>query len=691
MKQFYTFLCFFAFTGVLRAETYDVVIYGGSSAAVVAAVQVKKMGKSVVIVSPDKHLGGLTSGGLGYTDSGNTGAIGGLSREFYHRVYKKYQNDDAWRWEKKDEYANQGQGTRAMVHDDQTMWIFEPHIAEEVFDEWVAEMEIPVVREALLDREKGVKKEGTRIVSITTLCGKTFTGKQFHDATYEGDLLAAAGVSYHVGREDNSVYGETWNGNQVGILHHRHWFRPGAVSPYKVPGDPSSGLLRYISPDPPGVRGTGDHRVQAYNFRVCMTRHPENRVPFPKPEGYDPEDYELLVRIYDYGWRETFDKFDMIPNLKTDTNNHGPFSSDFIGENYDYPEASYERRKEIIAAHIRYQQGLYYFTANDPRVPEDVRRAMSQWGLAKDEFSDTGHWPHQMYVREARRLVGEYVLTEHDCLGSRTPPRPVGMGSYTLDSHNVRRYITPQGYVQNEGDIGVSPRQPYSIDFGCLVPKKAECTNLTVSVCVSTSHIAFGSLRMEPVFMILGQSAATTAVFAIEGNIAVQDVNYDTLKERLLADKQRLVYDRRNAPVRGIAVGTLQGVVQDDVDEKVKIAGNWEPSTARQPFVGQHYLHDGNEDKGEKSITFSLPVEPGTYEVRLGYVADSNRAKNVPVGIVHRGGTAEVKVDQTQVPPIDRLFLPLGEFTFGNTAIITISNKDTSGHVIVDAVQLIKK
>ena len=540
MKHFAFFL-FLAFaSSTLGAQTYDVVIYGGTSSAITAAVQVKKMGKSVVIVSPDKHLGGLTSGGLGYTDSGNTGAVGGLSREFYRRVYKKYQTPDAWRWEKKDEYANQGQGTRAMVHDDQTMWIFEPRIAEAVYDEWVAEMNIPVVRGVWLNRTKGVRKEGTKIVSITTLCGKTFVGKQFIDTTYEGDLMAAAGVSYHVGREANSQYDETWNGNQVGILHHRHWFKPGSVDPYKKPGDPSSGLVRYISPDPPGERGEADKRVQAYCFRTCLTKNPENRVPFPKPTGYDPEDYELILRVFAYGWRETFDKFDMIPNLKTDTNNHGPFSFDFIGENYDYPEASYERRKEIIAEHVRYQQGLLYFIANDPRVPEDVRSKMDQWGLAKDEFLYNGHWPHQLYVREARRLVGEYITTENDCLGKRTPPHPVGMGSYALDSHNVRRYVTPEGYVQNEGDIGVSPKRPYSIDFGSLLPRKAECTNLTVSVCVGTSHIAFGSVRMEPVFMILGQSAATAAVFAIDENIAVQDVDYAKLKERLLADGQRL-------------------------------------------------------------------------------------------------------------------------------------------------------
>jgi flavin-dependent dehydrogenase len=284
MKHFLHSILSFAFLAVfadtLRADEYDVVIYGGTASAVTAAVQVKTMGKSVILVSPDKHLGGLSSGGLGMTDSGNMSSIGGLSREFYHRIYTKYQSDDAWRWEKKEQFSNQGQGTKAMLHNEQTMWTFEPHIAEAIFDEWITELKIPVVREALLDRVKGVKKEGTKIVSITTLDGKTYIGKQFIDATYEGDLMAAAGVSYHVGREANAQYNETWNGNHVGILHHGHWFK-GKVDPYKVPGDPKSGLLKYISSDPPGVRGEADKRVQAYCFRTCLTKNPANRVPFP--------------------------------------------------------------------------------------------------------------------------------------------------------------------------------------------------------------------------------------------------------------------------------------------------------------------------------------------------------------------------------------------------------------------------
>lgn len=526
-----------------NAQEADMIIYGGTSAAVIAAVQATKMGKSVIVVSPDKHLGGLSSGGLGFTDTGNKEVIGGLSREFYHRLYKHYDNPESWKWQAKSEYGNKGQGTPAIDGNNRTMWIFEPHAAESVFEDFVREYKINILRDEWLDRESGVTKENGSIVSIKTLSGKVFKGKMFLDATYEGDLMAAADVSYHVGREASSVYGEEWNGVQVGILHHKHWFAKD-ISPYVVPGDPSSGLLPRVSGEDPGKRGDGDHRIQAYCFRMCLSNHPDNRVPFARPEGYDSTQYELLARVYAAGWDETFQKYDPIPNRKTDTNNHGPFSTDNIGMNYDYPEASYERRREIIKEHELYQKGLMYFLSNDPRVPEDVRKQMNQWGLAKDEFTDNGNWPHQIYVREARRMIGEYVMTEHEVLSKREVPEPVGMGSYTVDSHNVQRYVKPDGFVQNEGDIGVSTPKPYSISYRSLTPKKEECGNLLVPVCVSSSHIAYGSIRMEPVFMILGQSAATAASIAIDKNITVQEVRYEDLREQLLKDDQRLEYTK---------------------------------------------------------------------------------------------------------------------------------------------------
>ncbi|WP_158856403.1 FAD-dependent oxidoreductase [Lunatibacter salilacus] len=523
-------------------DVTDVVIYGGTSAAVTAAVQAKKMGKSVIVISPDTHLGGLTAGGLGWSDTGKKEVIGGLSREFYQRVYDKYQEDSAWNWEDKSEFGNKGQGTPALDGEFKTMWIFEPHVAEEVYDEWIAELGIEVLRDEWLDRDNGVSVEDGKITSIRTLSGKEFKGRMFIDATYEGDLMATAGVSYHVGREANSVYGEEWNGIQTGVYHHRHHFKAldQPIDPYWTPGDPSSGLLPRISGEHPGIKGEGDDKVQAYCFRMCMSNHPDNRIAFPRPANYDSTQYELLVRIFDAGWDEWFGKFDMIPNRKTDTNNHGPFSSDNIGMNYDYPDASYERRKEIIQEHRDYQSGLLYFVQNDPRVPEETQKEFQEWGLAKDEFTDNGNWPHQIYVREARRMIGKYVMTENELLQKKPTPESVGMGSYTIDSHNIQRYVDENGHVQNEGDIGVPLPGPYEIAYGSLVPKKEEITNLVVPVAVSSSHIAFGSIRMEPVFMILGQSATTAAILALDEGIAVQDVAYEKLKARLLEDGQVL-------------------------------------------------------------------------------------------------------------------------------------------------------
>lgn len=521
----------------------DIVIYGGTSSGVIAAVQAKKMGKSVILVGPDVHLGGLSSGGLGMTDTGTRLAVGGLAREFYHRIWQHYHDSeaDAWNWQSKDTFAalNRGYGRPDEDGDKPTMWRFEPHVAEQVYEDFVNEYDLTVHRNEWLDREKGVVSESGRIVSIAMLSGKTYTGKVFIDATYEGDLMATAGVSYHVGREASSVYGERWNGIQVGTLHHNHFFN-NRVDPYIIPGDPSSGLLPGISGEAPGAFGAGDDRLQAYCFRMCLTNVPENRVPFPKPENYDPFRYELLLRVYENGWRGHLGKFDRMPNGKTDTNNNGPFSTDYIGGNYAYPEADYATRQKIIQDHEDYQKGLMYFITNDPRVPEEIRQGVSEWGLAADEFVDNGNWPHQLYIREARRMIGVHVVTEHDILDLVEFPDSVGMGTYTLDSHNVQRYATCEGYVQNEGDIGVHPPAPYQIPYRALTPKKEECQNLLVPVCVSSSHIAFGSIRMEPVFMILGQSAAAAASLSIDHEVAVQDLDFMVLKPVLLEENQAL-------------------------------------------------------------------------------------------------------------------------------------------------------
>ncbi len=546
MKKRYILLLFLTFSLNIYANDLrkdreaDIIIYGGTSAAITAAVQAKRMGKSVIVVSPDTHLGGLSSSGLGFTDTGNKEVIGGLSREFYHRIYNHYQKQESWQWQKREEYGNKGQGTPAIDGNARTMWIFEPHAAEQVFEDFVKEYNITVYRNAWLDRSpKGIKKKNGKILSFKTLDGSIYKGKMFIDATYEGDLMALAGVKYHVGREPNSQYNEKWNGLQAGIFHQTHHFET-KISPYKIAGDAKSGLLPEISANPVGENGSGDAHIQAYCFRMCLSNHLDNRLPFPQPEGYDANRYELLARVYASGWRRTFVKYDPIPNRKTDTNNHGPFSTDYIGKNYDYPEATYTRRKEIIKDHELYQKGMMYFLQNDSRVPADVQEKMKEWGLAKDEFKDNGGWPYQLYIREARRMIGEFVMKEADALGKTQVPNPVGMGSYVLDSHNTQRYVTQEGYVQNEGDIAVKPDRPYSIGYGSILPKAEECTNLLVPICISSSHIAYGSIRMEPVFMILGQSAATAAVLSIDNKVSPQQLPYQKLKDVLLRDKQVL-------------------------------------------------------------------------------------------------------------------------------------------------------
>lgn len=680
-----------------KDKTYDIVIYGGTSAGVIAAVQAKQLGKSVIIVGPDKHLGGLSSGGLGMTDTGNKAVIGGLARDFYHRIWKEYQKPETWRWQKPSEYSGKGQGTPAVDGEFRTMWVFEPHIAEKVFEDYIREYQIPVDRDQWLDRNNGVKKSGTSITSITMSSGKSYVGKVFMDATYEGDLMAAAGIDYQVGREGNSVYGEQWNGVQVGVLHHRHHF--GAlkqkVSPYVIAGDPNSGILPRISATPPGEYGSGDKRVQAYCYRFCASNHPENRISFPKPLGYDPKQYELLVRIYAAGWKETFDKFDDAPNRKTDTNNHGPMSTDNIGMNYDYPEASYERRREILNEHKTYQQGWLYFIANDPRIPKDVQAKMQDWGLPKDEFVDNGGWPHQIYVREARRMIGHFVMTENELMQKKPTPDSVGMGSYTIDSHNVQRYITPDGYVQNEGDIGVAIR-PYSIAYGSLVPKKEQCSNLFVSICVSSSHIAYGSIRMEPVFMILGQSSATAASIAIDKNFAVQDVPYTSLREQLVKDRQVLEHASSAEPMKhkkaGVLPASLTGIVVDDED--AKLTGDWISSSSASSYVGHGYRHDGDRRDGKSNARFETKLpKAGRYEVRLGYPPNSNRSSRVSVEVQHGEGSKTVIVDQKKAPAIDELFVSLGEFNFSATqpAVVVVSNSGANGYVVIDSVQWIPK
>lgn len=516
------------------ADSYDIVVYGGNSGGVMAAVQAARMGKTVALIEPSQHLGGMTSGGLGLVDVGNPQTIGGLGREYFHLVWQHYRDDANWTLEKKHSIPEQHEPLPAS---DQTMWIVEPAVAERLFDRLVAEAKVVVVRGERLNRKSGVKKTEQKIVSIVMESGRAFTAKMFIDATYEGDLMAAAGVSYVVGREANARYNETING--IRPLPKPGRF-PDGIDPYVVKGDPTSGLLPRVHADWGGMPGNADRGVQAYNYRMCLTAHPANRVPIDKPEGYDEKAYEILFRFIEAGMKDRFMKPDPLPNLKTDTNNNGYISTDFVGMNWDYAEADYATRERIAKAHQLWQRGLLWTLQNHPRIPLAIRQEYAPWGLAKDEFSDNGHWPYQLYIREARRMVGDCVITENTAMGKDTATDPVGLGSYHMDSHAIKLFVAPNGFVSSEGGMFVAIPGPFGISYRAIVPKRGECENLLVPVCSSATHAAYGTLRMEPVFMVLGQSAATAASLAIDRNLPLQELPYPVLRERLLADGQRI-------------------------------------------------------------------------------------------------------------------------------------------------------
>ncbi|HTK75665.1 MAG TPA: FAD-dependent oxidoreductase [Gemmataceae bacterium] len=674
-----------AFAAQARAadRDYDIVVYGGTPAGISAAVQSVRLGKSIVLIEPGKYVGGMTTGGLGATDIGNKAAIGGLAREFYQRVRKYYAEDAHWTRERRADFKGRGHEAN-----DDAAWTFEPHVATKIVQDLIREHNVPVVFRRRLDPARGVTKDGPRIVAIRTENGDTYRGKVFIDATYEGDLLAKAGCSYHVGREANATYGETLNGVQVRKSTHHQFVK--RVNPFVRPGDPTSGLVPRVHAGPPGVDGEGDRRVQTYNFRLCATDRPENRRPWPKPANYDEKQYELLLRNFEAGdlrlpWNPV-----LMPNRKTDSNNNFAFSTDDIGSNYDYPDGDFATRERIWKAHLDYTKGLMWTLANHPRVPPSVREHFQTWGMAKDEFADNDNWPHQLYVREARRLIGEYVMIEQNCRGTRVAEDAVGLAAYTMDSHNVQRYVTKDGSVLNEGDVQVGGFPPYPISYRSLVPKAAECSNLLVPVCLSASHISYGSIRMEPVFFVLGQSAATAAALAIDDSVPVQRVDYGKLRDRLVRDKQVLAW---TGPRRagGIDAKALAGVVLDD--DAAERQGFDQVSSAVGFFVGNGYRHDGGTDRGRQWARYTpdLPAG-GRYEVRLSYTPNPNRATNVPVTIVHTDGRTTARVNQRLAPKLDRVFVSLGTFRFdkGKSGSVEIGNKDVDGYVVIDAIQWLR-
>lgn len=547
--------------GFLQAKPrFDIVVYGATSAGIATAIQGSRMGKKVMLIEPSARIGGLTTGGLGQTDIGNKQAIGGISREFYQNIKRFYVQPENWKWQSRESYKDGGQ-TRSSANED-AMWTFEPSAALRVFEEMLSkEKNITIAYHQRLNRENGVVLINKTIQSIRMESGEVYIGKMFIDCTYEGDLMAAAGVTYTVGRESNSQYGESLNGVQTGKTGltlrntisrnaYYHNFIDG-VDPYVIKGNPKSGLLPFIVSEKPNIDGSGDDKIQAYCFRMTLTDHIDNKIPFSKPLGYNEMDYELVFRnyearsgsvnkMYNYGdplvpWINS----DM-PNRKTDTNNQKGFSTDFIGQNNAYPDATYQERDIIIQRHKNYQQGLMWTLAYHPRIPEEVRAVVSKWGLCKDEFETNQGWSGQLYVREARRMVSDYVMNQKNCEKLEIVDDAVGLGAYGMDSHHIQRYVDANGHVKNEGNVEAGVSSPFPVSYRSIVPKKSEVQNLFVPVCLSASHIAFGSIRMETVFMVLGQSSAIAASLAIDKKINAQAIEYKTLKPLLLQFGQRL-------------------------------------------------------------------------------------------------------------------------------------------------------
>lgn len=533
-------------------DSYDIIVYGGTSGGIIAAIQAARMDKEVLLIEPSSHLGGMTTGGLVWTDYGREETIGGLAAEFYTRIRQHYEQESAWK-------INDPHRERIMKSSQPFIISFEPRVADSVYRRMLNEAGVPLIMEERLSLEKGVTKEEDKIVAIHTESGKTYQAEMFIDTTYEGDLMALAGVSYHVGRESRDTYEESLAGvlpDDLNIRQPKRYFNkldahvPGSeqrgyarVDPYDEQGN----ILYGIQDIPLEKPGTGDDKVQAYNVRVCLTSDTSNMIPLDRPVDYDSTKYELLARYIAAhkldNIRQVLFKIDPVPNQKTDINDGCPFSTDYIGANWDYPEANYERRAEIIADHHSFTKGLLYFIGHDPRVPQSISAEMLKYGYPKDEYVDNEHWTPQVYIRESRRMIGEYVMTQHDIEKNTTKIHPIGIGSYSLDSHHIQRLVTDEGELINEGNFTIKVDGPYEIPYETILPQQDECTNLLVPVCVSSSHVAFGSIRMEPVFMVLGQSAATAASLALESDKSLHDLDYQTLQQQLTRDQQILKID----------------------------------------------------------------------------------------------------------------------------------------------------
>ena len=656
MKFFLTFIftCFTLLTSAQDKVQYDVCVYGGTSAGVIAAYSAARMGKSVILIELGKHVGGLSSGGLGYTDIGNKYAVTGLALDFYRRTGRHYGKFE--------------------------QWIFEPHVAEEIFHDYVRRGNVRVLYQSRIthaQKTNGFIREITleNSAAPSASSNKIISAAMFIDCSYEGDLMAKAGVSYTVGRESNNVYNETYNGVQ---LMEGHQF-PDGVDPYKEVGDSTSGLLWGVSNEKLAVAGSGDKKVQAYNFRICLTDDNKNLIPIARPENYDSTQYELLLRLLKaQPSKKTLNDYFIIsrmPNHKTDINNRGGFSTDMIGMNYDYPEAEYQQRERIIKRHEDYTKGLLYFLGHDSRVPDELKIEILKYGYPKDEYTDNNHWSPQLYIRECRRLVGSYVMTQANCQGREVVNDGIGIAAYTMDSHNCERIVV-NGMVKNEGNVEIGGFGPYPISYRSIIPKELECKNLYVPVCLSASHIAYGSIRMEPVFMELAQSAAVAACMAIDARQTVQQVDVKEVQRVL---KENPLLD-----------GSIPEIVVDNDDSThVSATGNWERVTSGG--YGPSFLLAGRE-RGEAQIEFKPNIKLSGNYALYAYIPRVEKPSSTTTFIVYDGKSSKNIIIRNADLNIEGQ--TSGEWTFlakvrlpvGLKSYVTITNKNADSLVAADAI-----
>lgn len=643
-----------------QAGSCDVVVYGGTASGVITAYTAAKEGLNVVLIERTGHVGGLTTSGIGNVDIGWATTVGGYTADFLRTVGAHY-----------------GTPHRMQIH-------LECKVAEQIMNQMLADTGVRTVFHTRLKEKGGVEVKDGRIVSVTMEDGTVYSAPMFVDCSYEGDLMAQAGVSYLTGRESKDEFGES----SAGVCEYRH-FRN--YTPEELPA-----VRKIAAKYPLDIKfeekvavGTADSKSQAYVYRLTVTDDPDNRVPFYKPEGYDPDRYfNVLYRINRRGARRFGQILTLypLPNKKYDLNH-----MDLINGAWDYPEGSYALREAIDLYHRRYQEGYLYFLANDPQVPEELRKDVQRYGYAKDEYVDNGNWPYQLYIREGRRMRGEYIMRQQDAWENPTKEDAVAIGSYFLDCHFVSSVVTKHGFHMEEGAFEYTPYRPYEIAYRSITPKKNECVNLLVPVCMSATHVICASLRMEPIYMMLGQVAGDAAAMAIKGGIPVQDIDVKALQKTLRAQKQIIHF---KTPIgMYLEAGMFDGTVIDDTELGLD-DGFWSHSTSQGPFMKYDYRFAPVRPAGGIEAVFPIKVPAkGKYEVQIMYSASGNRVKNADVTVIDKKGKHPCEVDQTKSPRIEGSWHSLGVYSFDpkSTGKVVFTNKGESGVVVVDAIRFIKK